>query len=409
MDAPDFIQRDAALTIKTIEMHTTGEPTRIVYSGFPDLNGTLLEQRPQALAEHDHIRKAVICEPRGHRDMYGAVLRPHTELVDKGEADMGVLFITNSGYSTMCGHATIAVSRLLVDCAGSGSKLLSDFNLDLKPNHERTEVEVRLHPPCGLVRVSVAIVPISGTDSSQGYKTDITRPISYLSVPSYATGIWVNVPIPQSLRWPELGDRETVVVDIAYGGAFYLISTPSSLGFPCNTLAHPSRDMLAGLSEATRKLKAAFNASELLRKFYLRVEDNVADLQWLYSTIITDSTLGKPGPDTLGAETGLCFFSDAQVDRSPTGSGVQARVALAIAKGRRKIGERWTYHSLVSNVYEGEGAFVGEAVEKVGNGLVVKVSGKARYTGACTFVVEEGDQIGKGFWFDELGESGTSD
>lgn len=328
--------------------------------------------------------------------MYGAILRPRTELVDSGESHMGVLFLTNDGYSTMCGHATLAVARLLVDHAGSGSNLFLDNAMsELKYDQEKQEVAVRLHVPCGLVHVTV---PAIGTGSGQ-WKTDPKRPISYLSVPSYATGIWVTVPIPDGLRWPELADRDSVVVDIAYGGAFYILAAICSLGFK-SSLANPD---LSALSNATGKLKEAFNSSDLLRKFYLQHSEH-DDLQFLYGTIVTDTSVGKPAESTSGAETGLCFFSNAQVDRSPTGSGVQARIALACAKGRVKLRERWTYHSPLSNSHDGVGAFVGEAVEEVDaggrRGVVVKVSGWAHYTGCSSFVVEKGDKIGSGFILD---------
>src|SRR6187402_2556894 len=101
--------------IHCVEMHTTGEPTRIIYKGFPELRGSLLEQRAEAKASHDNIRAQLILEPRGHWDMYGAVLRQQTELVASGEAHIGVLFMHNDGFSTMCGHATIALGRFLID------------------------------------------------------------------------------------------------------------------------------------------------------------------------------------------------------------------------------------------------------------------------------------------------------
>jgi trans-L-3-hydroxyproline dehydratase len=188
-----------------------------------------------------------------------------------------------------------------------------------------------------------------------------------------------------------------VVFDIAYGGAFYIIVPAISLGFRSLQSAN-----LKALSEAARKLKTAFNAPEALdlRKKYL-VHPQHRDLEFLYGVIITD-------PDAeVAAETGLCFFADEQIDRSPTGSGVQARVALAYAKGHRHLNEPFIYHSPVSKAFGGEGVFVGEAVEAVdagGNfkGVIVKVSGSARYIGCCNFLIEDGDKIGEGFWLDEL-------
>lgn len=336
--------------------------------------------------------------------MYGAVLRPHTELVDSGQAYMGVLFLTNEGYSTMCGHATIAVSRMLVDHIGSKSNLFPIASqthpvFDL----ENKQIQLKLHVPCGLVVVTVPVI----TDSRGGFATDTTRKISYLSVPSYIPGIGVEIPIPPTLRWPELGERDHIKADLTFGGAFYIITPASNLGFP-HGLAHPD---IRALSDATKSLKAAFNASEDLRTRYLYHPDH-SDLQFLYSTIVTDTSLGSCSPGTSQAETGLCFFANQQIDRSPTGSGVQARIALAFAKGQLQLGESRTYHSLVSNAYQGQGAFVGQVVEEVdlgftlasggSTGVIVKVSGQAAYTGCCNFVIEEGDEIGKGFWFDEL-------
>lgn len=110
------------------------------------------------------------------------------------------------------------------------------------------------------------------------------------------------------------------------------------------------------------------------------------------------------------SETGLCFFGDQQIDRSPTGSGVAARVALAYARGKRRIGERWRYHSLVSRAFCG-GAFIGEPIEQVKlpsrfgeaiDAIIVKVEGHAYYTGFNTFVVEEDDPLAEGFLFDKL-------
>lgn len=394
-DIPSFMRPLVARQIKTIDMHTTGEPTRIVYSGFPDIPGTLLEQRALALSQHDHIRRSLIFEPRGHRDMYGAILRPHTELVDQGEAHMGVLFMTHEGYSTMCGHATIAVSRLLVDCTDPN---IFPRRHELHFDTTSAAVEVRLHVPCGLVRITV---PATGTAAA--FRADPSRPITYLSVPSFAAGLNLSVPIPPSLRWPALPAATTSVpVDVTYGGAFYIVVPAPVLGFPAS-LAHPP---ITALRDATARLKAAFNASPDLRR-HLHHPDH-PDLAFLYSVFVTEPGRGAVPDGCAGAESGLCFFADSQVDRSPTGSGVQARVALAVAKGERAVGDAWAYHSVLSNAFGGSGAFVGRAVEEVEvgdrKGVRVEVSGCASYTGVSTFVVEQGDEIGGGFSFEALGD-----
>ncbi|KAB2578724.1 Trans-L-3-hydroxyproline dehydratase [Lasiodiplodia theobromae] len=409
MEVPSFIRPSVARQIKTIDMHTTGEPTRIVYSGYPDITGTLLEQRATARAEHDHIRRSLIFEPRGHHDMYGAVLRPSTELVDTGAAHMGALFLTHEGYSTMCGHATIALSRLLVDCDDA---TIFPRRHELRFDQGTRTVELRLHVPCGLVRVNVPAIQ-TGDDTSS-FRTDTSRPITYLSVPSFATAISIPIPVPPSLRWPELASSPsttTVTASVAFGGAFYLIVPAAHLGFPADALSCPKPPITA-LRHAAINLKAAFTQSAELCAAHLR-HPHSPDLQFLYSVFVTEAGRGEVLDGCDGAETGLCVFADGQVDRSPTGSGVQARVALAVAKGERGVGkERWVYHSLLSNAFAGKGGFVGRAVEEVEigggegekiKGVRVEVSGWANFTGVNTFVVEEGDEVGAGFSFEALG------
>lgn len=113
------------------------------------------------------------------------------------------------------------------------------------------------------------------------------------------------------------------------------------------------------------------------------------DLSFLYSVIVVDHEVGVVPESSAGAETGLCYFADHQIDRSPTGSAVVARMALAYAKEIRKPGQRWTYHSLVSNAFAGNGGFTASIVEEVkidggegvaANGVLVRVEGQAYYT-----------------------------
>ena len=380
--------------IHCIEMHTTGEPTRIIYSGFPGLTGTLLEQRAEAKRKHDKVRTQLMLEPRGHFDMYGALLRPDTELVRSGEAHIGVLFMTNDGFSTMCGHATIALGRVLVDT--------HDLNMFPKRNElefdpERKITEINLHAPCGLVKISVPT-------TRDGSMADVSRPVSFISVPSFVTGVQVEVLIPEAQRWPEVGSRGHVTVDFSYGGAFYCMVSAVELGFPEGLKTVD----LKRLSHAAKSLKTTINNDVDMRKYFHHPDHN--DLGFLYSIMVVDDKVGAATHDSAGAETGLCFFADQQIDRSPTGGGVAARAALAFGKGMRAKGERWTYHSLVSNAFDGVGSFVGtildnpEPADRFRESSVrVKVEGKAYYTGHHSFVVEESDVIGQeGFSFNHL-------
>ncbi|PLB44397.1 Diaminopimelate epimerase-like protein [Aspergillus steynii IBT 23096] len=381
-------------TLKCIDMHTTGEPTRIIYSGFPLLPGiTLLDQRSHALTHNDHIRRRMMLEPRGHVDMYGAIIVSDTELVRSGAAHIGVLFTTNGGFSTMCGHATIALGRFLVDTHDADvfprrGELVLDADADKDADGAR--VRVNIHAPCGLVRVSVPT-------TADGLKSDPDRPVTFLSTPAYAIPGSIEVQIPEEVKWPELGRRESIVLDISYGGTFYALVEARELGF-AGGLGKVDVD---AMTSAVKKLKAYLSTHEEVVKALQNVEDE--RLAFLYSVMVVDRDVGSRPEGVDGAETGLCFFADNQVDRSPTGSCVSARMALAHAWGLRPVGKRWAYNSLVSNHFD-TGAFTAEIVEEgvrvrhyngeERNAVVVRVEGKAYYTGAMTFAVEEGDVTG---------------
>lgn len=432
-------------TIQCIEMHTSGEPTRIVYEGFPVLTGTLMEQRAQAQNQYDHLRRRILLEPRGHNDMYGAILCRDTELTQSAEADMGVLFMHNQGFSTMCGHATLALGRFLVDNQSNNSILPGGRKLKYDPETE--SVSVRLHAPCGVVHIAVPTL-------EGGLRTDSSRPVSFVSVSVFATGLNVTINIDPEFRWPQLGQRSSVTADFSYGGSFYCLITPDELGFP-GGLAEVDKTQM---SFATKMLKAAANARPELKE-YFRHPDS-AELGSLYSVMLVDRSFptshGAHGPKHAaltngsctngtidghlenghgfsaqsfafsksakvvqpeipckGSETGLCFFANQQIDRSPTGGSVAARMALAHAKGVLRIGEKWRYQSLLSFAHGGVGSFVGSLIDEewvptkegqLTRCVHAKVEGNAYYTGHHVFVAEEDDVIGRdGFSLTEIG------
>ena len=96
--------------VTTIDMHTGGEPLRVIIDGLPPIEGgTVLEKRRYFRDHYDYLRTGLMWEPRGHADMYGAVITP------SADADFDVFFLHNEGYSTMCGHAIIALTKLIVE------------------------------------------------------------------------------------------------------------------------------------------------------------------------------------------------------------------------------------------------------------------------------------------------------
>jgi proline racemase len=377
--AQKFENGSVVEAIKCIDMHTTGEPTRIIYSGFPRLQGTLLEQRDQAMNQYDHIRKRIMLEPRGHYDMYGAILTPETELIQQGQAHIGTLFTHNGGFSTMCGHATIALGRFLVD---THDLTVFPKRNELEFNPTTCEVAVNIHAPCGLIRVMVPT-------TADGQESDPSRPVSFLSTPAFAAGIDLEIPIPEEIRWLELCDRESITLDISYGGAYYALVDVRELGF-----ASLKQFDLGAISNAASKLKTYLMAHPMVSPALQHPEDS--RLSFLYSVMVIDRNVGSRPEGVDGAETGLCFFADDEIDRSPTGSCVTARMALAHAKKQRSVGQKWAYNSIVSNRF-GTGAFVASIVGdnlRVGGGkeaVTVRVEGKAYYTGTSNFILEEGD------------------
>lgn len=286
---------------------------------------------------------------------------------------------TAEGYSTMCGHATIALGRFFVD---THDPLVFPGREKLFFDAERQETLLRLHAPCGVVQVRV---PTVGT--GQDARSDGSQAVSFTSVPSFASAVDVRVDIPEDQRWPQLRQtgRDFVMVDIAFGGAYYAIVPTAELGFEGGMLSHDLRE----LDDATTTVKAL-----LVPRRELFVHPSERDLEYLYGVIVVEERGAR-------RELGLCFFANQQIDRSPTGSGVCARVALGVAKGVLAVGDAVEYESVVSVDAPGN-AFVGVAVGRGGGGMsesvIVSVSGRGFYTGAHCFLFETAlDALSDGF------------
>ncbi|XP_039980654.1 trans-L-3-hydroxyproline dehydratase isoform X3 [Xiphias gladius] len=233
--------------LSVVDMHTGGEPLRIILGGYPEVKGESVLAKRRYVREHlDHLRRVLMYEPRGHYDMYGALI------VDSEipEADLGVLFMHNEGYSTMCGHAIIALGR---------------FTVDYKLVKEATspETQVNIHCPCGLVKAFVE------------YCDGKTGGVRFLSVPAFAFATDVTVTVEG------FGD---VTVDISYGGAFYAFVNAQRFGL--DVTKSRTRDLVDAASAVTKAVKSQV-------KLHHPTSD---DLAFLYGTILTD---GGPKPHWL--------------------------------------------------------------------------------------------------------------
>ena len=326
--------------VTTIDMHTGGEPVRIVTSGYPTIPGDTILAKRRYVREHlDHLRRMVIFEPRGHYDMYGVIpVEP-----DLAGADMAVLFMHNEGYSTMCGHAVIALGRYAVDLGIVAA---------VEP-----ETRVAIQCPCGLVVAHVAVA-----EGRAGA-------VRFESVPSFAFALDATV---------EMEGHGAVTVDIGYGGAFYALVPAARFDLDVRT------SRVRDLVDAADAVTAAVRAQVILA----HPDDD--DLAFLYGTILTD---GGDGAETPTAN--ICVFADSQVDRSPTGSGVSARIAVQHRRGQVTLNEPRNFESVTGAL------FIGRAVSETICGefpaVTVEVGGEAHYSGEATFSVEPGDRLGDGF------------
>jgi proline racemase len=326
--------------IETVEMHTGGEPVRIVTAGFPTPDhGTILEKRRQVREQQDDLRRFLMFEPRGHADMYGVLpVKP-----DLAEADLAVLFMHNEGWSTMCGHAVIALGRFAVDRG-------------LVPASE-PETRVRIQCPCGLVE---AWVEMSAGRTGQ---------VRFRSVPAFALGLD---------RVLDVAGVGPVLVDVGYGGAFYAVTGAAQFGL--DVRRSRIRDLVDLADAITRAGKEQLDLAH----------PDDPDLAFLYGTILTDDGEGDEVPSA-----NVCVFAEREVDRSPTGSGVTARMAIMHRRRRVGPGEIRRFESVTGAVFEARLA----GTEQAGPypAVRVEVAGHAHYTGESVFTLEEDDAIGRGF------------
>jgi len=327
----------------TIDAHTGGEPLRLITAGWPAPAGrTMLERRAWARQHQDHLRRLLMFEPRGHLDMYGALL---TE-PERADSHAGVLFMHNEGLSTMCGHGiiavvTIALERSLID-PGAGSR------------------EIVLDAPAGQIRATAHV------ESRGGVRR--VASVSFVNVPSFVFASAVPI---------KLGTR-TVPVDIAFGGAFYAIVDAEAAGVP----VRPER-----LTELRQTGMAIKHAIEAAHKVVHPLEPG---LEGIYGTIFTAP------PDAAGADLrNVTVFAEGEIDRSPCGTGTCAVLAVLDAMGIVAEGQPFVHESIVGSTFSARVMSRTTAGELPA--IVPELTGSAWITGEHTFIVQEDDPLGDGF------------
>jgi proline racemase len=322
--------------ITTIDMHTGGEALRVIVDGLPPIEGqTVLEKRRYFREHYDHLRTGLMWEPRGHADMYGAVITPSIN------ADFDVFFLHNEGYSTMCGHAIIALTKLAVE-----TKLVSKNEIDF-------------NVPAGRIHATASV------------RDDHVTETSFRNVPSF---LYLR---NQSVEVEGIG---RVQFDIAYGGAFYAFVRAEEL----NLKLVPEN--FNRIIDYGRRIKHA-----VMSEFPV-THPFEADLSFLYGTIFTGPPLGP-----THHSRNVCIFADGELDRSATGSGVSARAALHFAKGELALNERITIESILGSTMSVKVV----EVTKFGpyDAVTPEVGGTASIIGRNEFYFDPEDPFRHGFIF----------
>ena len=328
------------LRIRTIDAHAGGEPLRIFLDGFPDLPGdTLLARRRAARDRFDTLRTALMWEPRGHADMYGCVITPAVT----DEADFGVLFLHNEGWSTMCGHGIIAVTKVALETG-----LVS---------MRSPETIVRIDSPAGLITATARIA------------ADRVRSVRFRNVPSFV------LDLDQRVDVPGLG---AVRYDLAFGGAFYAYVQAADVGLTC------APEEVSKLIDVGMRIQRAVTADRPISHPFEE------DLSFLYGTIF----IAPPVSDGVDSRN-VCIFAEGEVDRSPTGTGVSGRMAIHYARGETTLDEPLVIESIVGS------RFTGRVAEETTFGphpaVIPEVEGTAHITGIHTFLIDPEDPLKDGF------------
>ncbi|MDW7739437.1 MAG: proline racemase family protein [Bacillota bacterium] len=336
----DWDPPDDWISITAIDAHTGGEPLRIYTGGYPVLKGaTILDKRRHAMSNFDHLRTATMWEPRGHADMYGCLV---TEPVTP-DGHFGVLFLHNEGYSSMCGHGIIAVTKVVLETG------MLNLPEDIR--------EVKIDTPAGRVI------------STPHWKNGRVAEVSFLNVPSFVYAF------DQQIDVPGLG---LINYDIAFGGAFYAFVRAEEVEVELNEKGF------------RRLIELGVNIKQAVMDRRKVVHPFEEDLSFLYGVIFVGKAYEKENHSR-----NVCIFADGEVDRSPTGTGVSARTALQLARNELKVGESFTVESILGT------CFKGEAVEKLKFGdydaVIPKVTGSAHICGINRMLIDPEDPLKYGF------------
>lgn len=328
------------MELKYVDTHTMGEPTRIIVDGLPEIIGdTMMEKKKYLESNLDHIRTKAMHEPRGHKDMFGAIITKPTHK----DADWGVIFMDGGGYLNMCCHGSIGVATLLVERGYVKAKEPVTY--------------ITLDTPAGLVDAKVKV------------KNGKALGVSITNVPSFLYKKDIEISLPSVGKIP---------LDISFGGSFFALVKAEDLKLD---LSVENIDKLVKYGLEIRNI--------LNKEIYLshptNPNINTVDLVEIY---------GKASCEDADLKN-VVIFGAGQVDRSPCGTGTSAKLATLYGKGLLKMNEPFVYESITGT------KFIGRVIEetKIGdyNGIIPEVTGRAFITGYGYLVANEEDLFKYGF------------
>ncbi len=326
--------------INTVDTHTEGEPTRIITSGVGHIPGrNMVEKMRYFRGNCDHLRTALMAEPRGHKDMYGCLLtQPCAEV-----ADYGIIFMDNGGYMSMCGHATIGVSTALIE-------------LGMVARQEPV-TRVVLETPGGIVEANVTV------------KEGRAESVCFSNVPAYADYLDVDL---------EVSGLGRLKVDVAYGGNYFVFFSAEEIALEvdCKNMEKITDVGMQVLEAANKQLPVQ----------HPELEDN--------NSIYVATIISRP-KNPKASYQNIHVFSTRQFDRSPGGTGTSARMAVLHAKGELMLRDEIWVESITGGLFRGR---LLEEAKVVGKKAVVpEITGCAHITGFHQFVIDEDDRLKQGF------------
>ncbi|MFO7743410.1 MAG: proline racemase family protein [Anaerolineae bacterium] len=331
-----------------MDSHTAGECTRLVTSGLLPIPGdTMAEKLAYAEDQLRWVPGFLLLEPRGHKDMFGAILTPPCS----PEADVGAVFMDNQGYEPMCGHAVIGTATTVLE---TGMVPMSE-----------PETLVSLHTPSGLVRAYARI------------EDGRVMSVSFENVPAFVYRSDLR------LRIPGVG---TLTVDVVFGGLFFVFVDARQLTIdlvPANA---------ARLADLGMRILEVANREVEVRHPELSHIDRIIDVRFYVD----------PGPDGTDSRN-VVILGDHMIDRSPCGTGTSAEAALRHAQGRLEVGGSFVTESIIGTRFTGRilaETTVGSGAESF-PAVVPRITGSAHLTGFHQFVLDGGDPFPQGF---RLGE-----